>query len=77
MLNFSCSSFACGSFGCRNAKALRVLRQIHVAQWRHTGGLGNQLGARALNSCRGLRILGLDAGLCIVECHLLYRFRFV
>jgi hypothetical protein len=38
--------------------------QVHVAHWQPTGGLGSQLGARALKSGRGLRILGLDVGPC-------------
>jgi hypothetical protein len=32
-------------FGYRNARVLRVLWQVFVAQWRSTGGLGSQLGA--------------------------------
>jgi hypothetical protein len=33
-----------------------VLWQVRVAQWQPTGGLGSQLGARALKDDRGLRI---------------------
>jgi hypothetical protein len=32
-------------FGCRNTGVLWVLRQVCVAQWQPTGGLGSQLGA--------------------------------
>jgi hypothetical protein len=63
-------------FGCRNARVLRVLWQVCVAQWRPTQGLGSQLGTQALKSCRRLRILGLDAGPCIIECRLLYCFHY-
>jgi hypothetical protein len=55
-------------FCCTNIWVLWVLWQVRVAQWWPTGGLGSQLGARALKSGRGLRILGLDAGPCSIEC---------
>jgi hypothetical protein len=50
----------------RNAIVLLVLRQVCVA--RHSArGLGDDLGAGSLKGHRGLHILGLDAGPCIIE----------
>jgi hypothetical protein len=47
----------CFSIVCRDARVLRLLWQVDVAQWR-AQGVGRDLGARLMSSSRGLCILG-------------------
>jgi hypothetical protein len=55
---------------------LQLLWDVHVAQWRPTGGMGGQLGAEALKSHLGLCILWLNASSCIHHASC-YRFHFI
>jgi hypothetical protein len=53
-------------FVCRDARVLRLLWQVHLAQ-RWARGMGCDLGASPVKSRRGLRIIGLDTSPCIIE----------